>query len=452
MMRIGNLRGRISAFALAALLPLAFAACSDRGVQPVAPEQEAAALAPLVPRSDGLHCTDSLATLSSGAPYQVCVNLAKWNGDIVAFIPGYHDPAREPRLPDVFGESPAVSVFSQLGYAFATTGFHDTGLIESHTWIDGDLLELITTAKAQLTSASGRSSRFVYQAGGSQGGLGTVMAVERYPSTFHGGLAACGPIGDYRRQINFVADFRVVFDHMFKDVIPGWPVWKQDLAAGDPGAIDPTTWQAVQPLASAALDDPANADRLRQILAVTRAPTDPANPLTMKGTTLGILWYSFRGTNDAIQKLGGSPFGNLDRAYAGSFDDVALNAGVQRFQYTADPARVAGLQTSARLLRPLVTIHTTGDPIVPVSHQPLYRSRLSIFGRLLHTPLTIERYGHCEFNAAEVLAAFAILVLKVSGQELLVSNEVSNEVLPSAQEGQFLRLAREHGANPVIVR
>ena len=437
---------RVEAFRGIVIFLVVLNACSDRAVQPAAPEAPVAQ-PQLVLQSSGLHCTETDARLSSGALYQVCVDPAQWNGDIVVFIPGYHDPARAPRLPDVFGESPAVSLFSRLGYAFATTSFRGTGLIEPATWIGGDLLELVGTARTLLTSTTGRATRFVYQVGGSQGGLGTVMAVERYPGTFSGGLAGCGPIGDYRRQIAYVADFRVVFDYFFKDAIPGWPVWAQDLSAGDLGLIDPATWPAAEQVAAAAIDDLGNADRVRQVFGVTRAPTDPADPRTIKGTALGILWYSFRGTNDAIGKLRGSPFGNLDRVYAGSSNDPALNAGVERFAVTADPVRIASLQTSARLLRPLVTIHTTGDPIVPSSQQSIYRNRLGFVSRLLHTKITIERYGHCSFTDAEILGAFAVLVLQVSGLDLVASSRV----LPTrAAQAEFLRLSREHGASPVV--
>jgi len=180
---------------------------------------------------------------------------------------------------------------------------------------------------------------------------------------------------------------------------------------------------------------------------VTHAPIDPGDAASFKATALDVLWYSFRGTNDAIVKLGGTAFGNVDRVYRGSLDDAALNAGVARFQFNADPAKLAKLQTSARLERPLVTIHTTGDPIVPIWHEALYRDRLPFFSKLLHTPITINRYGHCKFTDAEVLAAFALLVLKVSGYNLLVSGDV----LPGSQaQAEFLRLSRRYGASPVL--
>ena len=434
--------------AWAAILILALARCSDQPAQPHLLEQEGPGKARLVPQPGGLSCSAPDAKLSSGALYKVCVDPEKWNGDLVVFIPGYHDPASAPKLPSDFSQTPVSVLFSGLGYGFASTSFRATGLIESDTWIGGDLLELVATAKTLLSNTTGRTTRYVYQTGGSQGGLGTVQAVEQFPNTFSGGLAGCGPIGDYRKQIAYVSDFRLAFDYFFAPVITGWPRWTQDLPA-DPGHIDPNTWGMAEQNSGRALDDPSNAGRIRQVLAVTHAPIDPGDPATIKGTTLGILWYSFRGTDDAIAKSGGMPFSNQDRTYSGSLDDAALNTGVKRFQFTADAARLAKLQTSARLRRPLVTMHTTGDPIVPVWHQSLYRSRLSFLGRLLHTPFTINRYGHCNFTDAELLAGFAVLVLKVSGYNLLVSNKVLPD--PKAQ-AEFLHLAQRLGASPALTR
>src|SRR5256886_10980722 len=53
------------------------------------------------------------------------------------------------------------------------------------------------------------------------------------------------------------------------------------------------------------------------------------------------------------------------------------NAGVQRFQPTADPARLAALQTSARLRRPLVTIHRSEE------HTSELQSQSNLVFRLL---------------------------------------------------------------------
>ena len=60
----------------------------------------------------------------------------------------------------------------------------------------------------------------MYLVGVSQGGLVCTLAVEQNPGIFSGGLSLCGPIGDFRRQINYWGDFRVAFDYFFPNVIP----------------------------------------------------------------------------------------------------------------------------------------------------------------------------------------------------------------------------------------
>jgi len=212
--------------------------------------------------------------------------------------------------------------------------------------------------------------------------------------------------------------------------------------------VDPTTWGAVDSAAAMAITDPRNADRMAQVLAVTHAPIDSRDPSTIPATALDILWYSFRGTNDAIAKLGSPSYSNVGRSYQGSSDDAALNAGVQRFDFAADPSRLAALQTQARLRRPLVTIHTTGDPVVPVWHEQLYARRLPFLSRLLFTPITIQRYGHDNFTEAEILAGFAILVIRVSGADLVVPESILPD--PSART-VFTSLAETYGARPVLM-
>jgi hypothetical protein len=147
----------------------------------------------------------------------------------------------------------------------------------------------------------------------------------------------------------------------------------------------------------------------------------------------------------------GLAYGNVGVDYRGSTNDAALNRGIQRFTFTGSEAALSKLETTGRLTRPLVTVHTTGDQIVPEWHEPLYRAKTSrsFTSWLLHSRLTVSRYGHCTFTAEEVLGAFALLVLKVSGQNLILTPEALAEK-PGARAG-FLRAAQEFGASPVEV-
>jgi alpha-beta hydrolase superfamily lysophospholipase len=421
------------------MLSLALTRCADVPEEP----SPTSSLEPVPPDPAILGMTCTEGTLASGAPYRVCVNRALWNGDYVVFVPGYTNPAAVPSTPtgDIGGLS-AADVVTTLGYAWVSTGFRGTGLVVPETWIGQDLLAVVQRARAWLQRSGGR----VYMTGGSQGGLITALAIERYPQVFTGGLAACGPIGNYRRQLRYIGDFRTVFDYYFDPVIPGWPVWTQ--SEPDNGAIDPAYWNATNraAVASAIQTYPA---RTANVLAVTKAPIDAADPgPTTRLTFDDLLRYTFVGTRDLMQKLGGLAYGNVGRLYSGSSNDAALNAGIQRFTFTASATAVNKLETTGKLTRPLVTLHTTGDHIVPEWHAPLYRAKTSRSLRswLLHSRLTVRRYGHCTFTADEVLGAFALLVLKATGQNLVLTPEALAE--PGARAG-FLRAAREFGASPV---
>ena len=122
---------------------------------------------------------------------------------------------------------------------------------------------------------------------------------------------------------------------------------------------------------------------------------------------------TFSATNDAKVKLDGQAFDNQNRLYQGSNDDSQLNLGVLRF--TADQTPLdqiaAYYQTSGTLSIPLVTLHTSRDPVIPYWHAARYLSKTIIAGNsALHEHIAVDRYGHCNFTPLEVLDAFGRLV------------------------------------------
>src|SRR5918994_2811827 len=437
-LRLGH---KLLAIGAVCILPLALTRCADHPQEPNAPAPPGAspdqALTIL-----GISCIDG--QLSSGAPYQFCVNQQLWNGDLGIFVPGYTNPAATPTTPtgDIGGLS-AKDVVTSLGYAWATIGW--VGLVVPDSWIDGDLLSLVQTAKTFLQNRVRRT----FLTGGSQGGLITTLGVEQHPEVFTGGgLAACGPTGSYRKQLEYVGDFRTVFDYYFNRVIPDWPVWTQDPPGY--GAVDPTFWNAANraAVANAIQAYPA---RTANVLSVTKAPIDGGNPgPTTQLTVDDLLRYTFVGTNEAMAKLDGLAYGNVGRIYSGSSNDRALKRGIERFTFTASDAALQKLETTGMLKRPLVTIYTTGDHIVPVWHEALYRSKTtsSFTSWLLYSGIKVTRYGHCTFTPEEVLGAFALLVLKVTGQNLVLTQHA---LLEPVSRAEFLRAAREFGASPTVV-
>ncbi|HSD29084.1 MAG TPA: hypothetical protein VLL75_17420 [Vicinamibacteria bacterium] len=345
-----------------------------------------------------------------GAQILICVPPA-WNGDLVVFAHGYVAPTDGPpaipwdqlELPD--GTS-IPGVVMGLGFAFATTSYRDDGLAV----VEG--VEDVEGLVRAFPAVAPHPPDHVYLVGASEGGLVATLAVEQARGVFSGGLAACGPVGDFRRHIDYVGDFRVLFDYFFPGVISGNAI--------DPPRVSQHEWDtAYVPRITAAFRD--RAVRLDKLLRVGRAPFDPNEPQTKIETALGVLWYNVFAAADTRAKLGGgNAYDNSRRLYLGSGNDFWLNLLVDRFH--ADPTALAamedGYQTSGRLAAPLVTLHTTADPIVPYWHEPLYSLKALPSG-LLHTKLPVFRYGHCSFRAEEALVALGLLVLKVEGRELL---------------------------------
>ena len=352
----------------------------------------------------GLAC-DPDGLQESGAVYRICMPFfPPWNGDLVVFAHGYVSPTEAVGIPEdqmtLPGGITLASIANSLGYAFATTSYSVNGLAVLEGVADlVDLVEIFTAEKA----APDR----VYLIGGSEGGLITTLAVEQHPDVFDGGLAMCGPYGDFGRQINYFGDFRVVFDYLFPDLMPGSPTEIPDWLTEQWDTYYETT---VRP----EIEDPANASLVDQLLSVTNAAYDTEDPSTKEGTIQGLLWYNAFATNDGLDKLGGQPFDNQDRVYAGSDDDAQLNQGVQRF--SADQAALdeiaAHYQTTGHLSVPLITLHTTGDPLIPYWHATLYRGKTIAAdaasshvrsGIALHEHFEADRYGHCNFTVTEVL-------------------------------------------------
>jgi hypothetical protein len=68
-------------------------------------------------------------------------------------------------------------------------------------------------------------------------------------------------------------------------------------------------------------------------------------------------------------------------------------------------------QPTGRVRIPTVTLHTTRDPLVPFWHEQVYQLLAAQRPRDgLLVQQSVNRFGHCEFQASEVLHAFSGLV------------------------------------------
>lgn len=333
----------------------------------------------------------------------------RWNGQLVIYAHGY-TPAQAPlALPEddlaIPGGPTVPDILLPLGFAFATSSYHKNGYAVEQA--ANDLNALVEHFKTEVAPGPVRQ---VLITCASEGGLITAMLIERHPDIYHGGLALCGPLGGAPSRVQYLGDFRVVFDYFFPHVFP--------FGAADVPADAYLDWDTVYApaIASAVRADPAATD---QLFDVTRAPRNPADPESAVTTATNALFYSIWGTTDAIEVAGGQPYDNRFRLDRRSDDDAALNQGGERVP--GDEAARAYMrqfyQPTGRLSRPLVTLHTLLDEQVPFRHELIYRARAQRAGRGgFLTTLSVPRYGHCAFTAPEILRAFALLLLQVQGR------------------------------------
>jgi pimeloyl-ACP methyl ester carboxylesterase len=424
---------RLLPLALIALLSLVAIQCSDAPVEPVGPQGE-------IQASKVVPGPPYLVPAPGGAIHYLPVPPADWK-DLVVYGHGYYSPYEPAWSPDddKIDDTSIEEIVHRLGFAFASTSYPDGGggLVVPQA-VD-DMKSLVEDFKAAYGEA-----RHVYIVGPSLGGIITTLAVEKYPRVFSGGMALCGPVGDFRKQIDYFGDFNVLYNVYFS---------RLKITTPENRRMPPSTgdWESgYEPRLRRAIG--SQPQRAGELVKVARAAIDRRDGSSVVETIMDLLWYNVYATKDAIERLGGQPFNNQRpyRFYRGSENDRRVNAAVQRISATPAALRriEAGFQTTGKLLRPLVNFHTTNDPVIPYWHAEIYRMKVFRSGSFRnYVGVPIFRYGHCEFKVPELLAGFAILVLKVAAEDL----SVAEGLLPdAASQARFLQLSQENGARPSI--
>ena len=377
------LPGRLLAVALV------LAACGDGGDDGQSPPVDEGS-----PVAAG--CQDGTVATTT-ALYQVCFP-QDWNGDLIVYAHGYVTADQPLAVPDDIVQGLSVAqIVNALGYGYAATSYRANGLVADLA--ADDVADLVEEVRLRYRPDPVRT----YVVGVSEGGLVAALAAERHADLFTGGVDACGPAGDFAAQIDYLGDFRVLFDYFFPGVIPGGPV--------DVPAEVRAQWTTTYiPAVLAALQ--ADVLATGQLLAVSGAPVDPADISTVGTTVISALWYDVFALPDARARLGGQPYDNVGRVYEGSLDDDALNAGVTRVSADAGARAALGqFETTGALTIPFGVLHTTGDPIVPVDQADRYAAKVAAAGASARLTLrTVERYGHCAFQQSELLDIFSAVV------------------------------------------
>jgi hypothetical protein len=223
-------------------------------------------------------------------------------------------------------------------------------------------------------------------------------------------------MGGAAHQTKYLGNFRVVFDYFFPTV------FRDEFKAFEVPALAFQNWGNlstgyVQDIATALALNPSAANQLFNVTRVALNPQDLSGSALQ--AALGVLFYSIWETPDLLATAGGIPYDNRLTLYFGSNNDFALNRRVERVASDADARSYLRefYQPSGKLHRPLVSLHTAFDPIVPFNHELIYLGLATLAGRQKNlTILPTASYGHCNFQPAEVLGAFGLLVTQSNGQ------------------------------------
>jgi hypothetical protein len=344
---------------------------------------------------------------SGPAQYVVCMPSAgSYNGDMILFAHGYiAQGSPEPAtwlsqlvLPD---GTALPTLLNSKGFGFAASSFSTDGLA---------ILSGIQDTKALISvvGALNISVRKYFVTGASEGGLVAAKSIEDDPGSYAGGLAVCGPVGSFQKQVNYFGDVRVLFDYFF----PGVLTSAGGSAIDIPPALIQNWFTQYQP----AVIEAVNSNPLATLQLVNTAQIEIGlTPSNAASAIADLLWYNVFATSNAQTLLGGNPYDNTDTVYKGSFDDARLNRLVGRYAATGTALSdiASYYETKGLLHDPLVTLHTVADPIVPFWQEPLYATKVRSQGSISElVEIPALAYGHCNVTAAQAEIALSVLLLK----------------------------------------
>jgi pimeloyl-ACP methyl ester carboxylesterase len=375
-------------------------------------------------------------TLPDGATYVIDVPPI-WNGTLLLYSHGYVVPGTPNPAQDV-GDPLTGGYMLAAGYALAGSSYATTG------WaVQQAIPDQIATLDA-FQSAVGTPTQTIAW-GHSLGGMITAGLVQEFPDRFNAALPMCGVLSGGVGTWNGSLDVAFIFNTL----VAGGSLQVVDItnpdlnlasAEGILSAAQTTAQgQARVALAAALGDLPGWFDPT----SPEPAPTDYAAQLANQ-----FLWLSevdfpfiFALRAELEARAGGNPSWNTGVNYEAKLKHSVDYAEVRALyaaaglsleadlatlkkakRITADPGALAYLSDNiiynGQLPFPVLTLHTTGDGLVPVENESAYRR---VVGEAHDSAMLrqtfVHRAGHCAFTPAETITALQTLDLRLTTGE-----------------------------------
>lgn len=337
----------------------------------------------------------------SGGVYRMEIP-ASWNGELILWAHGFIGGEGEDGLALRVVDTPIRDHLIARGFAWAASSYQCNGYVPGQ-----GLADTLALKDLFVKTNGGRAPKRTYLMGASMGGHAALFAAHALPTAVDGTLALCPAspeLMDFFSAVGAAAE-----------VITGITVTRDSFQ------------DAMKAMAGALGTPPAYTPQGKQLASVQIQISGGPRPFAVEGLekqfagNVGIgadalvntttPWHRMS-TNARIQY-------RIDENLG--FSAEALNARARR-----KPAE-AGLRTPAgphrevvpfdgRIGRPVMTMHTTGDMLVPI-HLLQSLQRAVTASRRDH--LLVQRIyragGHCTFSEPEAVAAFDDLVAWVRG-------------------------------------
>ena len=377
--------------------------------------------------------TTSTGTLADGATWQIRVP-ADWNGTLLLYSHGYRAPGSPNPAQDV-GDPVTGGWLLDHGFALAGSSYASTG------WAIKDALADQAAALDAFEATVGHPRQTIAW-GDSLGGMVAAGLVQRIPERLDGALAACGvvagAVATWNQALDAAFAFKVLLapDSALQLVHITNPAGNLALATQALAAAQTTAAGRARIALVAALNDtPGWANPT----GPEPAPDDYASQqLSQYANLNGTFAFPFAFRAELEARAGGNPSWNLGVDYARQLersvdrDEVEALYGQAGLSLAEDlralnrtPRIAPDLDAVGYAIRnlvfngrlggvPVLSMHTTGDPLVVAQQERAYAQTVRAAGNTgLLRQAFVHRAGHCSFTPAERIGALQALLQRV---------------------------------------
>lgn len=373
--------------------------------------------------------------LPDGATFLIQVP-DNWNGTLFLYSHGYVVPGSANPAPDV-GDPVTGAFLLANGYALAGSSYAHTG------WaIQEALLDQIAVLD-QFNTLVGKKPTRTIAWGHSLGGIITAGLIQRNPERFSAALPMCGVLSGGVATWNTGLDGAFAFKTLLAPNQPlqlvnisGNPLANLGIAESVLAAAQATPQGRARIALSAALGDlPGWFIPLSPEPAPTDFAAQEINQFLWDQQVDFPFGFAFRAELEA--RAGGNVSWNTGVDYRKQLAHSVDKAEVEALYQAAgldlnadldalnDAARISANASSVEYLEhniifngqidiPVLTLHTTGDGLVPVENESAYRHVVDEAGNQRFLRRTfISRAGHCSFTPAETVTAAQNLIKRL---------------------------------------